>query len=548
VTVFRNGPVFRADAARTSSRAVAVRDGVVVAVGGDDDVAPYLARAREIVDLEGRLLLPGFTDAHAHPLRGGLERLRCHLLDVSTPGEYLRVIAEYADANPGRRWIIGGGWATEAFPDGGPTRELLDSVVADRPVCLAERGHHTVWVNSRALELAGIDASTPDPSDGRIERDASGQPTGLLHEGASRLVDRCVPPETADDYDEALREAQRFLHSHGVVGWMDAMVLRPGPGAASHETYRRAQRKGWLTARVVAGLWWDRSCDLDDIPESVAELVAARDARGTAGSRYSAGTVKVMLDGVVETRTASLLEPYLDACGHPTDETGLGFLEPDLLRAVVTALDAAGFQVHFHALGDRAVRDALDAVEAAQEANRSGGRRHQIAHLQVVHPDDVPRFRRLGVGANLQGLWAAHDPHTDRITDPILGAARASAQYPFGDLERSGAPLVMGSDWPVSDAEPMAAVHTVVNRIQPGAPEDALPLGPQQRLTLASALAAYTAGSAWANGDDKAGTIAVGHRADLVILDRDPFELAPERIAECRVSRTYVDGRLVYEN
>lgn len=544
--VFRNGPVFRADAARSFARGVAVRDGHIVAVGGDAQLAPFLRDADDVVDLEGRLLLPGFVDAHVHPVFGGVERLRCDLTGATKADDYQRLVSAHAAMHPERPWIQGGGWSMEAFPGGLPTRQLLDSVVADRPVFLPNRDHHSAWVNTRALELAGIDARTPDPADGRIERDAEGHPTGALHEGAADLVGRLVPADTAEDFVDGLREAQRYLHSLGVVGWQDAMVRVDGSGPSTHDTYLTAQREGWLTARVVGALWWDRTRPASGVADQVAELVAIRDAAGS-GARYSAGTIKIMQDGVAETFTAALLEPYLDRCGHSTDNLGLSFLDAELLAHVTTALDAAGFQLHFHALGDRAVRDVLDALESAQSAGPAADRRHHLAHLQIVDPDDIPRFRRLGATANLQALWAAHEPQMDELTIPFLGPTRTTLQYPFGDLLRDGATLVMGSDWPVSTPDPLAAVHVAVNRVLHGAPDGTPPLGGEQRIPLSAALAAYTAGSAWANHDDRGGSIEVGNRADLVVLDRDPFDASTDRIAEAQVLRTYVGGDLVHQ-
>lgn len=546
-TVFHTGSVFRADAARSTARAVAVQDGLIVAVGGAADVAPYLARADEVVDLDGRLLLPGFVDAHIHPVWGGLERLRCDLTGASTLAEYRQLIGAYAAAHPDRPWIQGGGWSMDAFPAGLPTRQMLDEIVADRPVCLPNRDHHSAWVNTKALELAGIDARTPDPADGRIERDASGEPTGALHEGAADLVSRLVPADTEADFVAGLREAQRYLHSLGVVGWQDAMVRVHEAGPSTHDTYLQAQREGWLTARVVGALWWDRTRPGDQARDQVAELSKIRDDAAGFGDRYRASTVKIMQDGVAETFTAAMLEPYLDRCGHPSENAGMSFLDAELLKTVTTALDAEGFQVHFHALGDRAVREVLDALQAAHDANGSSDRRHHLAHLQVVHPEDVSRFRRLGAAANLQALWAAHEPQMDKLTIPFLGQRRSEWQYPFGDLFRDGATLVMGSDWPVSTPDPLAAIHVAANRIAPDAPAGTPPLGEEQRLSLATALAAYTAGSSWINHDAGGGTIAPGNRADLVLLDRDPFDAPTGEIAAARVARTYVDGQLVYE-
>ncbi len=544
-TVFRNGPVWTADAAGSLASAVAVTGGRIVAVGGDEQIAPYRRRADEVVDLDGRLLLPGFVDAHVHPVLGGLERIRCDLTSAVTMADYAELIGAYAAANPDRDWILGGGWSMEAFPGGRPTRAQLDAVVSDRPALLPNRDHHSSWANTRALELAGISRGTPDPLDGRIERDADGEPTGLLHEGAADLVRSFAPEDTQTDLDDALREAQRYLHSVGIVAWQDAWVAVHEPGPSVHESYLRAEQEGWLTASVAGALWWERGCPSDAVDEQVAWLAQVREDAG--GDRYRVGTVKVMQDGVVETFTAAMLEPYLDRCGHPTSNSGLSFLEPDLLQQVTVALDAAGFQVHFHALGDRAVRDVLDALDRARAVNGTADRRHHLAHLQVVHPDDLPRFRRVNAVATLQPLWASHEPQMDDLTIPFLGSPRADWQYPFGDLHRAGSTLAMGSDWPVSSPNPLLGLHVAVNRSHVDSPADTPPLGPEQALPLDVALRAYTAGAAYVSRlDAEIGTIAVGRNADLVVLDRDPFAGPDSAIGETQVHRTYVRGRAVH--
>ncbi|MFE7723389.1 amidohydrolase [Nocardia rhizosphaerihabitans] len=546
-TVFHNGVVFRADAARTVASAVAVRNGTIVAVGGDAEIAAYRAGSAEVIDLDGRMLLPGFVDAHAHPVMGGLERLRCDLTEGETIEDYLRTIGDYAATHPDTPWVTGGGWSMSAFPGGCPDRTVLDVVVPDRPAFLPNRDHHSGWANSSALRLAGIDATTADPADGRIERDAAGNPTGTLHEGAMSLVERLIPIPTQADFDAGLTEAQRYLHSLGVVGWQDALV-KPEPGASVHEAYLRAQRAGRLTARVTGSLWWDRDCPVDEIEGRVTELAELRAQVSELGGGYDVGTVKVMLDGVAETFTAAMLDPYLDECGCATDHRGLSFLDAELARAVVIALDAAGFQIHFHALGDRAVRDALDALDAAATRNGTADRRHQLAHLQLVDPRDIPRFHTLGAIANLQALWAAHEPQIDELTIPFLGPQRAARQYPFGDLLRTGATLAMGSDWPVSTPDPLAAIHVAVNRITHSAPAGTPALGAHQTLPLPVALSAYTAGSAWAARLDQfSGTIAVGRPADLVVLDRNPFDGPIEQIGATGVARTYIGGRLIHQ-
>lgn len=554
--VFRNGAVFCADAAGTWANAVAVEDGVIVAVGGDDEIGRYAAHADEVVDLDGRLMLPGFVDAHVHPIQGGLERIRCDLTGGESATDYLTTIAAYAQSHPDRPWILGGGWSMPAFPGGTPTRQALDAVVPDRPVFLPNRDHHSAWVNTRALELAGIDAGTPDPSDGRIEREPDGSPSGALHEGAMDLVGRHVPADTPDDLLEGLAEAQRYLHSVGVVGWQDAMVRHEGRGPGEHAAYLTAQAAGWLTARVEGALWCSRDVTTDTVADYVATLATRREEARVAGGRYRAEHVKVMVDGVVETQTAAMVEPYLDASGCPCGGHGLSFFDAELLRALTTALDAGGFGVHFHALGDRAVRDALDALTAARQLNGTADRRHHLAHLQVVQPGDVPRFRQLGASANIQALWACHEDQMDELAIPFLGPERSRWQYPFGSLLRDGATLAMGSDWPVSTPDPLQAVHVAVNRVAwAGALADpsaaaayGQPLEAAEAIPLAAALRAYTAGSAWVSRfEDRGGTVAVGKDADLVVLSTNPFELPVDRIGETVVHRTYVGGALVHQ-
>ncbi|WP_396657188.1 amidohydrolase [Microbacterium sp.] len=545
--VFTGGPVFRADTVRSRTSGVAVRGGRIVAVG---DVRELVGPGTEVVDLAGRLLVPGFQDAHVHPVMGGIGLLSCNLHDAETEPEYLDIIAAYAAANPGAPWITGGGWAMSAFAGGTPTAASLDRVVSDRPVFLPNRDGHGAWVNSLALELAGIDARTPDPADGRIERDAAGIPTGTLHEGAMSLVNHLIPPTSPEELRAGLLKGQEYLHSYGITAWQDAIVGAYADLRDTGVTYRRAAEDGTLTARVVGALWWDRGAGLEQIPS----LVERRERYSPAdpehlGGRFAATSVKIMQDGVAENFTAAMLEPYCDGHGHPTDNSGISFVAPEVLNEAVPELDALGFQVHFHAIGDRAVRQCLDAVEHAIARNGRGDNRHHIAHLQVIHPDDIPRFRALGVAANMQSLWAALEPQMVELTLPFLGSPRDAWQYPFGDLQRAGAVLVAGSDWSVSTPNPMAAIHTAVNRTaaREYAEGDYEPFLPEQAIDLATSLAAYTAGSAWVNHlDHVTGTIEVGKYADLAVLDRDPFAGPAAEIGDTRVLQTFVEGERVY--
>ena len=520
--------------------AVAVQGGRIVAVGSDDEIRDLAGSKAETVPLGGRPLLPGFQDAHVHPAFAGITMLRCDLDGAEDLDDALARIRAYAKAHPDREWIDGSGWRMEWFAGGTPSAELLDSVVPDRPAYLTNRDGHGAWVNSRALDLAGLTALSHDPPDGRIERDEDGDPQGTLHEGAALLVGRLVPGPTFAEQLRGLLLAQQHLHSLGITAWQDAIVGEylgyPDPLPA----YLAAARDGTLTARVEGALWWDRSRGGDQLDD-----LLDRRQQGQAG-RFRAGTVKIMQDGVAENFTAGMIDPYLDGCGCQSGNSGLSYVDPADLAEQVSRLDIAGFGVHVHAIGDRAVREALDAFDAARANNPVSRGRHHIAHLQVLHHDDIPRFAELSVTANMQALWAAHEPQMDELTIPFLGTERAARQYPFGSLLRAGARLAAGSDWAVSSANPLEGIHVAVNRTLPDAEPGAEPLLPGQALTLAEALAAYTAGSAYVNHLDETGAVAPGYLADLVVLDRDPFAGPPGEIASTTVALTYVEGQQVF--
>jgi hypothetical protein len=546
--VFVNGAVYTVDAAGRWANAVAVRDGAIVAVGNDEQIRPSIGPTTEVVDLGGKMLLPGFQDAHVHAGTGGINRLRCDLSEIHDLGDYADAIHAYSADHPDAPWIVGGGWAFDRFPGGTPTREALDDIVADRPVFLSNKDQHAAWANSRALEIAGIDAGTPDPADGRIERDADGGPQGTLHEGAMTLVKRVLPPPEPAEIERGLLEGQAYLHTLGITAWQEAIVGEYPTMSNVTYAYPALAGRGELTGRVVGALWWDRDRGM----EQIDELVALRER--TSGGRYQATTVKIMQDGVLENFTGCMLEPYLDLRGEPTDNRGLSYVEPAMLRDAVAALDALGFQLHIHVIGDKAARDALDAIEAARTANGMRDTRHHLAHLQVVHPDDIPRFRQLGVSANGQPLWASNDPQMTELTIPFLGPERTVQQYPFGSLARSGAVLAFGSDWPVSTPDVLQEMHVAVHRTEPpgymygGSGELArTPFLPEERITLPQAIRAFTMGSAYVNHLDAiTGSIQVGKRADLVALSGDLFDPTLEAITDVHIDTTYVDGVAVY--
>jgi predicted amidohydrolase YtcJ len=535
--ILSGAAVYTVDAARRWAHAIAIRDDRILAVGSsDDDLDEFVGPKTERLHLPGRMIVPGFQDAHVHPAFAGRNLMRVHLDHLSSRDAVLEDIHRYAMEHPDEPWVLGGGWAMFLFPGGLPTAAELDRAVPDRPAFLMNRDLHVGWANTHALQLGGITRDTTDPWDGRIERDAStGEPTGALVEGAAYdFWEHVVPTTSAEEWREGLRVAQRYLHSLGVTGWQDAWV-RPDLLRA----YRALDDSDELTMRVSAALWWDRHLG----PEQIDGFLEQR-GWGDRG-RVRARTVKIMTDGVVETCTCAMLEPFLGSEGRPTQSRGLSYVEGAKLKEAVALLDGAGFQVHMHAIGDRAVREALDAVENARVANGANDLRHHIAHLQFVNSDDVPRFRRLSVVANIQPLWACHDPQIDVLTLAQVGEDRAERLYPFGDLRRTGAVLAMGSDWGVSSPDPLLQMEVAITRTDPDDREGPALL-PEQRLDLPTAIAAFTRGSAYVNHDDEAGTIEAGKRADLAVIDRNLFDPGSGPPGEAEVEMTIASGKIVH--
>jgi predicted amidohydrolase YtcJ len=508
---------------RVANRSVVVEAGRIVAIDSG-------AGADVVVEVGDGLLTPGFNDAHVHPLAGGLRILTCDLTECATRAEAEQRIVEVASHLPAGEWLTGGGWLYEWFEGGCPSADLLDRLAAGRPAAIVVRDGHSTWVNRAALARAGITADTSDPIDGRIERLGDGSPQGTLHEGAMRLVEAHTPIPDADTLEKALRVGAQYLHSKGVTGWQDAWVTD-----REHQAYLA----GGVSSTVVGALWWDRGRGLEQLPEIFER------SRDWTSPTYRPTSVKLMLDGVCENFTAALSDPYTGSHGRGEHHTGVDFIDPVVVRDAVVAFDAAGLQCHFHAIGDRAVRSALDAVEAARRCNGWTGPIHHIAHLQIVAPTDVPRFAELRVAANCQPLWAANDAAMNDMTVPYLGPERAEWQYPFGSLARRGALLVMGSDWPVSSADVMDQLSVAMRRRPPG--EDTPPvLGSGERLRLEQGITAFTLGSAIVNGfADSRGRIRLGNVADLVLLGQDPFGVPDP--AGIEVTVTMTAGHIVFD-
>ncbi len=532
---FHNGAIYTVNGARSWAESIAIDDGRIIYVGNDAGAKEYIGPQTQVVDLKGRMVLPGMQDAHIHPILGGIEANGCDLNAANTVDEYIALIKKYAEEHPDQPWIKGGGWSMAAFGPGALARkELIDAVVPDRPVILMSRDGHTLWVNSRALEVAGITSDTPDPADGRIDRDPqTGEPSGSLQEGAGDLVADKAPPDTDAIRDAGLRYAVKMLNAYGITGIQDASVYEE-----DLKTYHRLDAAGELSLHVVASIWWEREPGLEQI-----EAINKLRSNYTKG-RVDASTVKIMQDGVLENYTGVVLEPY--RLKGQQDVHGIPMIEPELLQQAVTKLDAEGFQVHFHAIGDGAVRQALDAVEAARTANGELGRRHHISHLQLIHPDDQPRFRRLNVIANFQPLWAYADDYVTELTLPFISEQAATYMYPIGSMERGGAVVAFGSDWSVSTANPFEQIETAVTRMGSLGETDE-PFMPEERIGLPEALAAFTINAAYTNRNEQdTGSLEVGKLAHLAVLDRNLFDIPATEISDTKVLLTLFEGKPVH--
>jgi predicted amidohydrolase YtcJ len=536
--VLRNGAVYTVDAARSWAEAVAVSGERIVYVGADHGVDLWIGPDTQVIDLDGRMLLPGFQDSHVHP-DGGIDIGKILLHGVYDREEVFRRIRAWAVSHPEAHWVTGTGWEAGAFkPAGVPTRQMLDALLPDRPALLKASDEHTGWANSRALAVAGITEDTADPANGRIGRDpVTGVPDGVLYEEAIDLVTRHLPETTSGERLEGYRAGFALLRRHGITGIVDA-----GAGAAADNAYRELERTGELTARTVVCQAYDPAGDDE---AQIAEFLARRRALPEGDLR--ATCIKLMLDGIIEQYTGSLLEPYLDGPG----DRGPLFIERERLHRLVTRLDAEGFQIHVHAIGDRAVREAVDALETARKVNGPRDARPSVDHVQLLHPDDVPRFRKLGITANMTPIWGLPDDLNVLFAEPRLGPERSRWLFPHRTLLDSGVRIAWGTDWPVTSISPLEGIETAVTRRHPGGigpeghPDEAW--WPQERIGLEPAIAAYTIAGAWlAFEEAERGSIEVGKRADLVVLERNLFEVPTLEIHRVKVDLTIFGGRVVF--
>jgi len=529
--ILSRGAVYTEDPRQPRAQSIVVRGGKIVYVGDDSGSGRFRDRGARIVDLAGRMVLPGFHDGHAHPMSGAMRFLRCSLVGAKSLTDLSARVRACASQRPPGAWLIGYGWPDALAAS--LSRLKLDTLVNDRAAYLTNQDGYKAWVNAKALAAAGIDPTGAGPAIAGLERDPkTHRPTGLLEGDAVNLVHRRLPPPTEAEYRTALARATRMANRYGITSMFDAAAT-----PAMLDAYRAADRANELTVRMVAAQVVDPERDASQVDQ----MSARRDR--VQGRRFRADAAKFFLDEEIPFHTAAMLAPYADK----PDARGRLFFAPDRLNALVVALDARGFLIHMHAMGDGAVRAGLDAFEGATRTNGPRDRRHQIAHVGVVSPEDIPRFGKMGVAANFQPLWFPADDPDAAPTEAALGPVRARWIMPIGSIANAGGKIVGGSDWPSTAMNPLEGIEAAVTR-QP-MNGSLPPRQPQERVSLAAAIAAYTKNAAWVVREDSFdGTIAAGKAADLVVLDGNLFKIRVSNVHSVRVLLTLLDGKPVYRD
>jgi len=529
-----NGKVYAADGGADLAEAVAIRGNKVIRVGSNREIQRLKRAQTVVVDARGGAVMPGFIDAHAHLISGGLSLDQISLGDAATVDEIKDTIRVWSEAHPERAWITGRGWYYQPFNGAMPTRQMLDALVPDRPAYLIAYDGHTGWANTKALKAAGITRRTKSPANGAIVKDSRGEPTGALKEAAMTLMTAAAPQPTEEDRLAAARAAIDEAHRFGITSVQDA-----GGAAGDLDLFDRLRKRKELTLRVYQALRADATLTEANLDE--LEQVRTRFADDPV---LKTGAIKLIADGVIESHTAAMLEPYAN---RPAIKGDARFT-PEQLNKVVAMLDKRGWQIMTHAIGDAAVRMSLDAYQSAAKANPAPerGRRHRIEHIETIDPADVPRFGKLGVVASFQPVHATPSPTPGDVWSVNIGEARASRGWMWNSIARSGGRLAFGSDWPVMTLDPLKGLHVAVTR----ATQDGLPEGgwiPSERLTLRRAIDAYTRDAAWASFDElRKGVLARDMLADIVVLTDDIFSGPASRLTTTEVAVTIVDGKVVY--
>jgi len=536
--VFINAVVYTVNAAQPWAEAVAIADSHIVFVGSNDDVRSWIGDETEIDDLHGQMLLPGFHDSHTHILIGLATDENCDLLRIDSIPEVEDKLIECTELQGfgEDRWIVGGGWSAWLWPKSEPDKAKLDVLFPERPVYLESSFGHSAWVNSRALELAGVHSETVVGADGTVVRDpATGEATGTLHDSAMLLVKNVLPEMTMRYRLKSVRAAIDMAHSLGVTA-----VIEPGLDEVLIAPLLDLSDAGEFDLRAVTSLspinWQPGSFD-----DGVFEFLEQRDAWHRPN--IDVDSVKIYMDGVIESGTGALLEPYEDK------SLGLGpqYYSQEKINEYFTRFDAMGLQIHVHAIGDASVRLALNGFEAMRDVNGVSGNRHHITHLQLINEGDIPRFAELGIGASFQALWAYPDVAAMEMDIAMIGEERGYQKYPIAGVRRAGGRVNGASDYFVTSMNPLIAIEVAITRQDPYTNGGAI-LNEDERVDLATMIEAYTINGAYTmNLEDKQGSIEVGKRADLVVLNRNLFAIDSYEISDANVTMTIFDGRTVYQ-
>jgi predicted amidohydrolase YtcJ len=531
-----NGRIYTGNKQAPFAEAMAIQKNKIIFTGSSAAVQKIAGAATKTMDLKGKLVVPGFNDTHIHFLSGSLAMQTADLNACKTPEEAVNTVLAFAKKHPQAAWVTGSGWQYTAFPDGKPTRQLLDAVINDRPVYIRAYDGHSAWVNSKALELAGVTKETAFTGFGSIVKDANGEPTGMLSESAMQLVSKLLPPVTKEEKLKAIEKGMRYAASLGITS-----VQNASGSIDELELYDELLQKGKLTLRYAAAFSTGTKTNEADI-----KRFAALKNKYAGNTMLRADAVKFMLDGVIESHTAVMMEPYSDAGVNGNTANGEFAWPIPLYRQLTAAFDKAGFRMYTHAIGDRSVHEALNAYELAQQQNKSTQTRHRIEHIEQCKPADVTRFQQLHVLPSMQPIHA--DPATVAVWVQAVGEERLPFSFGWQSMLQQKATLVFGSDWPACiDLNPLHGLHIAVNRQTP----EGQPAGgwvPQQRISLQEALVAYTYGGAYSSFEEKIkGKLLPGYLADFAVLSQNIFEVDPTRIAATKVVLTVMDGRVVYE-
>jgi predicted amidohydrolase YtcJ len=538
-TIITHARIYTVNPNQVWADAMAIRGEKILAIGSESDIAKFRGSSTKTIDAGGRLVLPGFTDSHIHFLEGSVTLLQVHLDDAKSIAEIQKLVRDFADQHPNAPWILGRGWTYPTFgPAALPDKKYLDEVVPDRPVYLTAFDGHTAWANSKALALAGITKETPDPPNGSFVRDASGEPTGAIKEDADSIVRRVIPIPSREERLQALRSGMLEANRVGLV----RVHCAGNDGLASSDfenldLYDELRKKGKLSLRMYIAFEMDPP-GLN--PEKLRKLEQAR--KQYHDEWVSAGAIKFFLDGVIESHTAAMLEPYSD----DPKQIGAMFWDPEQYKKTVQTLDQDGFQIFTHAIGDRSVRTALDAYENAAQTNHTANR-PRIEHIETISAQDIPRFGKLGVIASFQPLHAYPDDDTLKIWARNAGPERVQRAWAWHSIENDGGHLTFGSDWPVVTLNPWYGLQTALTRqTREGDPPGGFV--PRERLSLADAIKGYTIGAAYAGHREKTeGSLEPGKLADLIVLSKDLFKIEPDEISSTEVLLTMVGGEIVYQ-